>query len=253
MSETLHSTLIRKLDQSGFLTDIDRATLMRLTPRSRPVAARVDLIVEGDRPEYVHVVLDGFACRYKILAGGKRQIMALLVPGDFCDLHVAILGEMDHCIGTLTPCTVAQVPRRTIEELTDHHPRINRALWWATLTDEGVLREWLANVGQREAIQQLAHLFCELHLRLLSVGLADADGYDMPLRQPDLADILGLTSVHVNRVLQELRVAGLIVLRSRRLQIPNLAGLRAYCGFNPNYLHLTPRVGEAEVTLTPGA
>lgn len=242
MSDPMHSMLIRKLDQSGFLTEADRETLQALTPRSCLVEARRDLILEGDRPENVLVVLNGFACRYKILKGGRRHIMALLVPGDFCDLHIAILGQMDHCIGTITECMIAELPRATIEELTDHHPRITRALWWATLADEGTLREWLVNMGQRTADQQMAHLFCELRQRLLTVGLATPDSYEMPLRQTDLGDVLGITSVHVNRVLQELRAEGLIVLRSRKLSIPDMDRLKAYCGFTANYLHLTPRI-----------
>ena len=238
----MSNALIRKLDCSGFLTEADHVTLQKVTLHSRAVAAKRDLILEGDRPENVQVVLSGFACRYKILPGGKRHIMALLVPGDFCDLHVAILRQMDHTIATMTDCIIVEVPRTVIEELTDNHPRITRALWWATLTDEGTLREWLVNMGQRAADRQMAHLFCELHVRLLAIGMAEPSGYGMPLRQADLADILGITSVHVNRALQDLRAGGLLTLKSRRLEIPDLERLRAFCDFDANYLHLTPRM-----------
>ena len=135
----------------------------------------------------------------------------------------------------------APIPRHAILELTHHHPRITHALWWATLVDEATLREWLVNVGQRPALTRVAHFFCELLLRLRAVGLAEDDGCDMPLTQEDLADVFGLTPVHVNRTLQELREAGLIVLRNRRLEIPDAERLKAFCGFNPNYLHLAPR------------
>ncbi|MCJ2049814.1 Crp/Fnr family transcriptional regulator [Methylobacterium sp. J-070] len=238
----MFNALIRKLDCSGFLTEVDRVTLQKVTSRRREVAPKRDLILEGDRPEYVQVVLSGFACRYKLLRGGQRHIMALLVPGDFCDLHVAILGQMDHAIATLTTCTTVEVSRSTIEDLTDNHPRITRALWWATLIDEGILREWLANMGQRPADRQIAHLFCELHVRLLSVGLAGPSGFSMPLRQVDLADMLGLTPVHVNRSLQELRAAGLLTLQRRWLEVLDVDRLRTFCDFKTNYLHLTPRV-----------
>ena len=236
--------LIRKLERADGLTEADHSLIQRVCEAARPVEARKDLIKQGDRPENVHLVLDGFACRYKVLANGRRHILAVMVPGDFCDLHVAILGRMDHTIATLTPCTMVQIPRATILEMTESHPRIARALWWATLVDEAVLREWLVNMGQRPADQRLAHFFCELLLRLQVVGLADRNGCPMPIRQSDLADIFGLTDVHVNRVLQELRAAGLIVLRSRRLEVPDVERLWAFCDFDPDYLHLSPRTDE---------
>ncbi len=183
-------------------------------------------------------MIEGFACRYKLLPNGERQIMAWLVPGDFCDLHVAILGEMDHAIGTLAPSKIAYLPRVTIEELTSMHPSINRALWWATLVDEGVLREWLVNVGSRSVDKRMAHLFCELLLRLQAVGLATGNGFDFPLTQDEFGDTLGVSTVHVNRVLQQLRADGLITLKGKRLTIHDVAALQEFAEFNPNYLHL---------------
>ena len=237
----MFSPLIRKLGHSVDFTAADRDRLTQLS-RTRRVEARHQIIEHGSRPEDVHLVLDGFACRYKMLRNGKRQIVALLVPGDFCDLHVAILGAMDHGIATLSSCTIADLPRTTILDLTENHPRIARALWWATLVDEAILREWLVNMGQREADQQLAHLFCELLVRQQVAGIGDANGCPLPLRQEDLADVLGLTAVHVNRTLQSLRDEGLIALRRRRLDIPDLERLQAYCDFDPDYLHLVKRV-----------
>lgn len=233
--------LIRKLDYADDLTDADRSLLLRVCEAPRIVPARTDLTQQGDRPENVHLVLDGFACRYKVLPDGNRQIMAVLIPGDFCDLHIAILGRMDHAIATLTPCTMVQIPRAMILDMTENRPRLARALWWATLVDEAVLREWLVNLGQRPADQRLAHFFCELLLRLQAVGLGDVNGCPMPIRQSDLADMFGLTDVHVNRMLQQLREAGLIVLRQRRLEVPDVDRLQTFCDFNPDYLHLTPR------------
>lgn len=247
----MHSPLIRKLDYSGFLTDADRETLSAVPTRSRRVQRQKDLIREGDRPENVLLVLEGFACRYKLMPGGRRHIMALLVPGDFCDLHVGLLGQMDHGISTLSACTIAEIPRLTVDDLTDNHRRITRALWWATLADEATLREWLANMGQRDANRQAAHLFCELLLRLQAVGLATDNAYDFPITQTDLGDVLGISGVHVNRILQELRGEGLLKLKNKRLEIPDIDRLKAYCGFNPNYLHLTPRVnGSSSINAT---
>lgn len=237
----MSNPLIMKLEYGARLTDMDRAVLYDLTRITRRVARHRDISPEGERPENVHLVVEGFACRYKTLTDGRRQIMALLVPGDFCDLHVAILGEMDHSIGTSWGCTIVDIPRSVVEHLTAHHPRITRALWWATLVDEGTLRAWLVNMGQHEADQRMAHLVCELLVRLRVVGLVSEDSFALPMTQDDLADVLGITGVHVNRVLQDLRGQGLLEWRSKRLRIPDVARLMAFAEFDPKYLHLKPR------------
>jgi CRP-like cAMP-binding protein len=142
---------------------------------------------------------------------------------------------------------VAYIPRRTIEEITKGHPRINRALWWATLVDESTLREWLVNMGRREAAAQMAHLFCELLLRLQTVGLATENDFDLPVTQDELADTLGLSAVHVNRVLQQLRQDGLISLEGKRLTIHDVERLKAFAGFDPSYLHLDRRLRREQI------
>jgi CRP-like cAMP-binding protein len=232
---------IRKLEIGAELSESDRRTINRLICQIRPLAAREDLIGEGDRPDNAHVVLSGFACRYKTLRDGQRQITAWLVPGDLCDLHVSILGAMDHSIGTLAPCHIAYIPRSVIEELTSKHPAINRALWWATLVDEGTLREWLVNMGRRPADKQMAHLFCEIFVRLDSIGLVTDNSFEFPLTQAELADTLGISTVHVNRTLQELRDHGLVTIRGKRLTVNDFARLEDFAEFNANYLHLTKR------------
>ncbi len=233
--------LIAKLERGASLTDADRTTLAAVTSQRRVVSSHVDLIREGDRPESVFLVTQGFACRYKILVDGQRHILGLLVPGDTCDLHVAILSRMDHSIAALTACEIVEIPRGTIVELTGNHPRIAQALCWATLVEQGILREWLTNLGQRGADQRMAHLFCELLLRLQVVGLANRTDCVMPLTQAHLADILGLSIVHTNRTLQHLRSLGLVDLKQKRLNIPDAARLKDFCSFNPNYLHLSRR------------
>ncbi|MCJ2132704.1 Crp/Fnr family transcriptional regulator [Methylobacterium sp. J-026] len=237
----MSNPLIMKLEYGARLTDEDRVVLHDLTRRTRRVARRMDISPEGERPENVHLVVEGFACRYKTLTDGRRQITAFLVPGDFCDLHVAILGEMDHSIGTSWGCTIVDIPRSVIMHLTAHHPRITRALWWATLVDEGTLRAWLVNMGQHEANRQMAHLVCELLVRLRVVGLVSEDSFEFPMTQDDLADALGITGVHVNRVLQDLRGQGLLEWKSKRLRIPNASRLMDFAEFDPKYLHLNPR------------
>lgn len=240
------NVLTRKLEVFAPLPEADRALLDEVISHSSQVGPREDLIREGEVPDDVHLILDGFACRYKILNDGTRQIMAYLIPGDFCDLHVFILRAMDHSIGTLSRCKVVDIPRRRVLQMTER-PSIARALWWATLVDEATLREWLVNIGGRPAEQRVGHLLCELLLRLRAVGMADDDGYELPITQAELADTMGLSTVHANRVLQRLRAEKLITLSGRKLVILDLPKLWAFSGFNPNYLHLAERSGPKEV------
>ena len=234
--------LTRKLEAFGPLPDADRLLLDEVIRPAQAVGLRMDLIREGETPHHVNLILEGFACRYKILPTGRRQIMAYLVPGDFCDLHVFILKAMDHTIATLSPCTMVKISRSRILELLER-PAIARAFWWAALVDEATLREWLVNIGARKAEERVAHLLCELLLRLETVGLTTGTQYALPLTQAELADTVGLTGVHVNRILQRLRRDGLITLKSKRLVILDEERLKAFGGFNPNYLHLAEQNG----------
>ena len=241
----MSNPLISKLARGADLNPEDRARLEQVVRHTRRVGPREDLIHEGQAPGNVHLVLEGFACRYKVLSNGRRQIMAFLIPGDFCDFHIAILGAMDHGIATLTPCTMVAIPVDTIDELTTHYPRITRALWWSTLVDEAILREWLVNMGQRPANRQAAHTLCELLVRLQAVGRATHDSFEFPMTQEEFGDALGLSVVHVNRTLQSLREDGLIVLKGGTLTVPDVDRLKEFAGFNPNYLHLTTRPNSA--------
>lgn len=230
--------LLRKLAHGAKLSPADRDAVTAAVSEIHLAPPHTDLILEGAAPEFVHVILDGFACRYKVLPDGARQIMAWLVPGDFCDLHVSMLGEMDHSIATLSASRVGRIPRAAAERLAREVSALTRAFWWATLVDEGVLREWLVNMGRRQASKRIAHLFCELHERLGSVGLADDDVMAFPLTQTDLADSVGLTPVHVNRVVRWLREAGLVTWKGHELTIDDVPKLREFCAFDGNYLHL---------------
>ena len=234
----MQHALIQKLESFDALTDEDQQALNAFVPRVRQVGPRVDLAREGDVPDHVHLILDGYACRYKVLPDGQRQIMAIFVPGDFCDLNVFILDQMDHSIGTISACQIVDIPRSAIEEVTANRPRITRAFLWCALVDEAILREWLVNIGGREANQRIAHLLCELLLRLDAVGRVTNNSYAFPFTQIDIADTMGLSDVHVNRVLRELRESRLITLTKRVLTILDVEGLKTYCAFNPNYLHL---------------
>jgi CRP-like cAMP-binding protein len=237
--------LIRKLEQFTRLSSEDKEALERAAAlKVRQLRPREDIIHEGDRPQQVNLILEGWAYRYKILGDRRRQISAFLVPGDLCDLRMFILKEMDHSIGAVSPLQVAEISSDTLLELTDSSPRISRALWWNSLVEEAIAREWITNVGQREATERLAHLFCELFLRLRAIGVTDGLSFEMPATQQQVGDATGITTVHVNRTLQEMREAGLIVWKGKHVTIPDLDALKAVAMFNPNYLHLE-RDGQA--------
>ncbi|MEA3040550.1 MAG: hypothetical protein QOC65_39, partial [Sphingomonadales bacterium] len=204
--------LVVKLQTVTDLPADDIAALNEVCRDARELGARRNIIREGDRPEHVHLIVDGWAARYKLLADGARQITAFLIPGDLCDLHVTMLGEMDHSISTIGRATIAFIPRKEMEALAAR-PNIAHAFWWSTLVDEAVLRAWIVNVGRRDAYEAIGHLMCELYVRLHNVGRAADFRYELPLTQEEIADALGLTSVHVNRVLQRMRSEELITLK----------------------------------------
>ena len=237
--------LTRKLEAFAPLPEADRRLIDDICRNPRDVGPREDLIREGDDPRDVQLILEGFACRYKLLSDGRRQITAYLIPGDFCDLHVFILKAMDHSIATLSPCRVVAIPRHRVLELTER-PAIARALWWASLVDEAVLRAWLVGIGARGADERIAHLLCELLMRLRTVGLATDGAFELPITQAELADTVGLTHIHVNRILQRLRADGSITLKGKQLVILNVDKLMAFSGFDVNYLHLGERNGKKE-------
>jgi CRP-like cAMP-binding protein len=227
-----------KLEAFTKLSADDRSALSQISRNFRYVDARRDVVTEGDKPRHVHLMLDGWACRYKQLPDGKRQIVSIFVPGDFCDVNVYILKQMDHSIGAITRLKVAMITPEEMNALTTDRPRITQALWWHELVTAAIQREWTLNLGQRSAYERIAHLLIELYLRLNNVGRAHNGRCDFPLTQNDLADATGLTSVHVNRTLQELRRDNLIELERRQLQILDMPGLMDAAMFNPNYLHL---------------
>jgi CRP-like cAMP-binding protein len=228
----------RKLEAFTRLSSDDRAALAGLSQNIIKVDARRDLVVEGEKPRQVHLMLEGWAVRYKGLPDGKRQIVGLFIPGDFCDLNVYILKRMDHSIGAITRLKVAAITPDQMDALTSQHPRITQALLWHELVSAAIQREWLLNVGQRAAHARLAHLLLEIYFRLRTVGLARDGRCDFPMTQNDLAEATGLTSVHVNRMLQELRGDDLIELERRQLQIRDVDRLMDIAMFNPDYLHL---------------
>ena len=228
---------IEKLSGHETLPEEDIVLLEGACGRPQNVAARTDLIREGDRPGPLFVILDGWACRYKLLPEGTRQITAILMPGDVCDLHAFVLERMEHTVATLTPARVAMIPRERLEGLIESRPSIARAFLWTQLVDEDTLRAWLVSMGRRDTVKRVAHLMCELYVRARNVGLANGGRLELPLTQIVLGDALGLTSVHVNRVLRKLRMSGIMQLTAGNLIIADLDRLVAVAGFDETYLH----------------
>lgn len=237
---------IDKLRGFAQLTGGEIRALEQATAHPRTVAARKDLIREGDRPGPVFVILDGWACRYKVLPNGSRQIMAFLMPGDACDLHIGLVGEMDHGVQTVTEARVATISREAMEDLMTSHPGISRAMYISQLINEGTLRAWIVSMGRRSSIERVAHLLLELYIRAANIGLASNDTMGLPLAQAVLADALGMTPVHVNRVLQTLRRSGAIELQRGVLNIRQPAVLTRTAGFDDNYLHRRMRVSSGQ-------
>ena len=230
------NALAKKLAGYSALTDSDLAKLDKAHGSVRQVQARYDLIREGDKPGPVIVVLEGWACRYKILPDGSRQIMAFLMPGDFCDLHVEVLDEMDHTIGTLTSCRITTIARERMDDLLTT-PALTHAIWRATLVDESVLRAWIVSMGRRDSLERMAHLMLELYTRMRNIGLTGDGTCEMPLTQIVLSDALGLTPVHVNRIIRELRERKVMELGSSTLTLLDIPELVRIAGFDDNYLH----------------
>jgi CRP-like cAMP-binding protein len=187
------------------------------------------------------LLVEGVVCRYKDLADGQRQIMELHVAGDFVDLHGFLLKRLDHNIGTMTAVRVAMVPHDALRGITETHPHLGRMLWFSTLLDAAIHREKILSIGRRSAVARIAHIFCELHIRLRMVGLASETGYSLPLTQADIADVTGLTSVHVNRMLKKLRDENLLIFRGGTVTIQDWEGLQRLAEFDPTYLHLERR------------
>jgi CRP-like cAMP-binding protein len=196
------------------------------------------IIREGEQLHRSLLLLSGWLARAKDLPGGQRQVEELHVAGDFADLHSFTLKRLDHNVISLTRCRLGIVPHERIGELIDRFPHLVRVYWLMTNIDAAIQREWTLSVGSRPAIARMAHLFCELNVRLGIVGLAQNGSYDFPLTQVELGECLGLTSVHVNRTLQELRRRGLLELQGRRVSIYDLAGLEGVAEFDPAYLYL---------------
>ncbi len=237
-SQPEYSPLVRKLDSIFTLTDDERQVLLNLPMQVVVIKEGQDIVREGDSPSRSCLLLSGFTCTYKVTGTGKRQIVGFSIPGDMPDLQSLHLDILDNSVSTLTTCRVGFVTHETLRDLCERYPRITAAFWRESLIDAAIFREWVTNVGQREAYSRMAHVFCELIVRLRAVGLAADHTCDLPITQAEFADALGVTTVHVNRVLQEMRANGIIELSGDRLTIPDWETLKRAGDFDPTYLHL---------------
>jgi len=234
---TLAGLATRKPQQRGALSDLKRYVLEDSSLVVHDLQGNQDITREGDLLLHCPLLLEGFACCYKILECGERQIFALHLANDLCNLSSLLLERPSHSIGTLTPARVAFVPHATILDWTRHHPDRVLALWRTTLIETANSQEWIVNLGRRTAYQRTAHLLCEFLLRMCWAGLAQGLACRMPFTQAELADTLGLTAVHVNRILQSLRNEKLIDLRNGTLIVHDWPKLTLAAGFDPAYLH----------------
>jgi CRP-like cAMP-binding protein len=236
-----HERLLRALLNVAELSSSVRDAIRALPGRMRELQAYEDLICEGDQPRSVAILTQGFACRYKTLQDGGRQIVSFHVPGDALDLQSLFIDRMDHHVGTLTESTVLLIPHEALLDLFRRLPEIGTIFWHWSLIDASIVREWVTNVGRRDAYARMAHLLCELMTRMKVAGLAPGQECQLPLTQAELGDATGISTVHVNRMLQTLRANKLILLRSGSLTILNWDELKRVGEFDPGYLHLRQR------------
>jgi CRP-like cAMP-binding protein len=239
--EAALASLLRKLRARDILGEEEAQVLRDSLSEIREIPAGKVVVQAGVALSECTLLFDGFICRYRDLADGQRQIMELHVPGDFVDLHSFLLKRLEHNVGSMTAVKIAIVPHERVREITESQPHLARMLWFSTLLDAAIHREKILSVGRRSAVARIAHLLCELYVRLEIVGLASGVGYALPLTQSDLADATGLTSVHVNRMLKKLRDEELVTFRNSQVVIHDLDRLQRVAEFDPAYLYLERR------------
>ncbi len=231
---------LKKLRKRVEISPDEERVIRGLIAEVRHVGADELVVREGVELSESLLLIEGWMARSKDLPGGERQVTQLHLPGDFPDLHGFTLKHLDDDVLSVTECRIAVVPHERLRKMTEEHPRLTRIYWFLTTMDAAIERELALSLGQRSAISRMAHLFCELLIRLDVVGEAGENDYEFPLTQRELSECLGLTVVHANRTLQELRRRGLIELENRRLKIRDRRGLEGIAEFDPTYLYLGP-------------
>lgn len=231
---TMH--LLRKFERHIELSANERNVLAKAVSDIKVYGPHSDIIRESERVSAIHLIVDGFCCRYKLLPDGRRQIISFVIPGELCDPGVLMLDRMDHTIATFTPTIVGILPRESILEIVANFPRLAKIIWRDTAVDDAITREWLVNVGQRTALERLAHLLCELHVRTRPNDKTGQNQFNLPVTQAELGDALGLSAVHINRTFQDLRAQGLIENSGKTYRIMDFDALANIAMFNPSYL-----------------
>ncbi len=234
----MSNALIEKLARRDVLDANEEAALRRVLGPALRVPAGRDIVSEHVRVDQSTLILSGFTARYTTLANGRRQITEINVAGDFVDLHSLLMKQMDHGIVALTDCTIVHASHADLRKLIDDHGHLARLLWLDTVIDAAIHRQWLVAMGRRSALAHLCHLICELYLRLEVVGQAESRAFDLPLSQAVLGDALGLSTVHVNRLVSELRTEGIITWVAGRVTILDWERLAGIAEFDPTYLRL---------------
>ena len=234
--------MVTKLQMWTRLDDADRDAVLALPHRIRALRAHEFIVRDGDEPRHSCLILSGYAIRHKLTGSGGRQIMSIHMKGDIVDLQNSLLRSADHNVQTLNEVEAAFIPIAAIEELAIERPNLGKAMWNETLVDGAIFREWTLNIGRRDARTRMGHMLCEFALRLETVGLGEQCRYELPMTQEQLADALGLTSVHVNRTLKALAADGLIERTNRSVRIPDWKKLAEIADFDSRYLHLDQRL-----------
>lgn len=240
-SERTLAPMVRKLSLWGPLSDDDRAQILELPHQRRRLDANQYLVWDGDRPQNTCVLLSGFAFRHKHAGNGGRQIVSIHMRGDIVDLQNSLLGIADHNVQMLTAGEVALIPVAAVRDIATRNPVIGMAMWYETLVEGSIFREWVLNIGRRDARTRIAHLLCEFAVRLEIAELGHPTHYELPITQEQLADAVALTPVHVNRTLMNLEAEQLITRTKRVISITDWTKLVKVADFEPRYLHLDRR------------
>jgi CRP-like cAMP-binding protein len=218
------------------LSVTDLETLEAAVSDLRTLSARRTVISRSQAVRQSTYLIEGFMCRYMDGRNGNRQLVAVHVPGDFVDLHGFPLERLDHDVATLTECRVAQVPHDKLDAILQTRANLAKLLWFSTLLDAAMHREWIFRLGRLSAVNRVAHFFCETEAKLRLVGRSDGACFDLPLTQADLGEICGITAVHLNRMLRDLKERGLLTFRGGKVMIRDLRGLARLSEFDPSYL-----------------
>ena len=236
-SRSERDRLVRKLESIGDMSADEKAAIYESPMQVRTLADGEDIVLEGERPSQCCLILTGLVCRYKLLPEGRRQIFSFHTPGDFPDLQSLHLKTMDHSVATLAESRLGFIEHTYMRELIRRFPDLGSLLWRDTMIDAAIFREWMVGIGRRTAHQRIAHLLCEMALRFEAVGLTHDHNYQFPITQAEMGDALGLTVVHVNRIVRSLREEQLAISNRTSVRILDWEGLKALGEFDPMYLH----------------